>query len=438
MKYIKTGAIHKASLLTLLLLLLFAIPLYAGSGDIVIPANPNIADRRDYVADPAGLVPAIDKAEANATLYALRLKTSVEAAAVVVPTIGDLTPAEYCEKVFTAWGLGKRDKDNGVLLLIDTGGRQAFIMTGYGAEGALPDITCADIINTTVVPAMKEGDLGKALTSAVSKISEVLSDPAVAEELRSQQADNFSGREGALPTLDPKTLRTALYWLAALAFLFGLVCMLRDIRNSRKLDNYDRSMIWRRHLTAYWIAAALSLGTGVIFALVALFSYRRARNAKVKCPVCGEKMEKLDEASDNEYLSSSQDLEERLNTVDYDVWRCPKCHAVERFPYRTRQLTYSECPKCHTVAMRLKNDVTVRPATTVSSGTGVRTYECLFCHHEEKKPYTIPRKPDRTAAAVAAGAAARASRGSRGFGGGGFGGGFGGGRTGGGGGGGRW
>ena len=153
-------------------------------------------------------------------------------------------------------------------------------------------------------------------------------------------------------------------------------------------------------------------------------------------------MHRLPEEKDNELLTPSQDLEERLDTVDYDVWECPECGTVERFPFKVKQTKYTECPACHTIAMTLESDRVVHPATTRREGYGVKTYECKFCGHRTDKGYRIPRKEDpaamAAAAAVLGAAASRRGGGGGGFGGGGFGGGFGGGATGGGGAGGSW
>ena len=199
-------------------------------------------------------------------------------------------------------------------------------------------------------------------------------------------------------------------------------------------------MIWYGHRTAYWIIAVCSLGLGLVPALLAEWQYRNARNKPMKCPSCGAKMRKLSEEEDNELLNPSQDFEEKIKTVDYDVWVCPECGVVERYPFRAKQLKYTECPKCHTIAMCLVRDHTIVPATTRQTGVGERIYECQFCHYRENKRYTIPKKDDGSAAALAAGAILGSGRrgGGGGFGGGGFGGGFGGGSTGGGGASGGW
>ena len=64
--------------------------------------------------------------------------------------------------------------------------------------------------------------------------------------------------------------------------------------------------------------------------MLAFYIYRRWRTRKLKCPVCGTGMKRLPEDKDNLLLTDSQDFEEKIRTVDYDVWECPRCGAVER------------------------------------------------------------------------------------------------------------
>lgn len=96
--------------------------------------NVQIADRRAYVSDPANLLSPDVKAQVNRRLYELRQKTSVEAVVAIPPEIGDISAQEWCEQLFTSWGIGKSDKDNGVLVMVSPGSRTAFIMPGYGVE----------------------------------------------------------------------------------------------------------------------------------------------------------------------------------------------------------------------------------------------------------------------------------------------------------------
>ena len=427
-------------IITLLCLIVFLTSAATGAGYRVYSPgdlpNPNVADRREFVADPSGVLSASERRQVNEKLYDLRQNTTAEMAVAIVPSTGDIPVEEFATDLFTRWGIGKADKDNGVLLLIALEQRKAWIATGYGVEGVLPDVSCATILRRTVVPAMKEGNAAEGIEAAVSDVYGALTDPAVAEELRSSQPDSYGA---ATDVLSAEVIWDFVVIVATCAFLFSMVLFLYDVWSLRRRDRYQKAMAWRRQLPAFWWAALISLGSGVVFALLALWRYRAARDGRRKCETCGHLMKKLGEEEDNALLSPSQDFEEKLKTVDYDVWECPHCHTVERFPFKEKQMRYSECPRCHTVARTLVCDRVVQPATTRSEGSGFHEYECLFCHYRDLKPYRIPRKTDDAAAAAVLGAALGSSLGrGGGGGGGGFGGGFGGGSTGGGGGGASW
>ena len=422
------------SIFVMMLLTFVAIARDYAPSDI---PNPNVADRRVYVADPENRLSASAKAEVNNMLYSLRSSSTGEVAVAVVPSIGDYALEDFSEQLFERWGLGKADKDNGVLILIALDERKARIQTGYGVEGVLPDISAKKIIDRSVIPYMREGNLDAAVVAVASDVANVLSDPAAAEELRSSQREAWENSEGGITGED---IRTFVNWIIGILFLFAMGLFMRDCLVARHKDRYRKALIWHNHRVTYWILALATLGLGLIPAGLAEWMRWRARNKPLKCPSCGSKMHKLNEQEDNALLTPSQDFEERLNTVDYDVWVCDECGSVERYPFPTKQMKYTECPECHTIAMCEVRDHTLVPATVHSQGTGEKIYECQFCHHQNRRRYVIPKKPDPAAAAVVAGAILGSSgRGGSGFGGGGgFGGGFGGGHTGGGGASGGW
>lgn len=428
--------IMKYRLLSFLLIVCVVCGMHA---QVYTPAempNVQVADLNQYVSDPGHLLSSATAAEVNSRLKSLREQTTVEMVVAIPPEIGDESPNEWCEQLFTLWGIGKTDKDNGVLLMISPGSRSAFIMPGYGVEGVLTDIACNNIFTKTIVPAMRDNDLDKAVLDASSLIVTALEDPAVAEELRSSEEDNFSV---AFEGLDPAVIWTFIRYVAGAMLLLSVVMFCFDCYNTRKYkSNYTKAEFWRSHLVTYFWLGLLSVGAGLVVFILAFLRYRFLRTRRIKCSTCGAMMHRLPEDKDNELLSDSQDFEEKLNTVDYDVWECPECGTIERFPFRTRQKKYTECPSCHTVAMCLDHDAVIRPATIRSEGVGEKVYECRFCHYRDRRPYRIPRKEDPSAALAAAAAIGSMGRGGHGGGGGGFGGGFGGGATGGGGAGGSW
>ena len=91
-------------------------------------------------------------------LVAFDDSTSTQIAVVIIPTLDGNEIADYNVKLYRAWGVGGKEKSNGAVLLIAKGDRKLNITTGYGLEGALPDITCKQIIEDIIVPKFKGDD----------------------------------------------------------------------------------------------------------------------------------------------------------------------------------------------------------------------------------------------------------------------------------------
>lgn len=405
--------------------------------------NPNLANRYEYVADPENRLSASTRSKVNATLQALRDSTSAEVAVAVVPSIGDYTVEDFSEKVFTRWGLGKKDKDNGVLLLISPDSREVRIQTGYGSEGVLPDITCGHIINEAVITNMREDCLDCAVEEATAMIAKIMTDPEYAEELRSEESDNFFGDEDAPVTKED--IMIFLGSIAAILWIIAAVAYISYRRKTRKMTSKsDKALEWRSSLSLLGFLSVGTVGTSLPFYLLALYHYRKARYGKRRCDNCGGVMTFVKGSEALGALTPSQQFEEKLGSVHYDVHRCRKCGNTEVTPYPSRNTRYTKCPHCGTRAYYFIGNTTLRQPTYTHDGEGVAQYKCLYCGNHDDKGFRIPKK-DLAAAAATAAAVAAASRrrgGGDGFGGGfgsgGFGGGFGGGMTGGGGASGRW
>ena len=92
------------------------------------------------VVDNAEILrPADARARSRNTLKAHEQKTTNQIAVLTVPTIGDDSIEEYAVRVFEAWKLGQKGKDNGVLVVVAPKDRKMRIEVGYGLEGTLTD-----------------------------------------------------------------------------------------------------------------------------------------------------------------------------------------------------------------------------------------------------------------------------------------------------------
>ena len=75
---------------------------------------------------------------------------------LTVPTIAAESIEDYAVKVFEAWKLGQKGKDNGVLVVVVPQDRKMRIEVGYGLEGTLTDVTCGRIIRNVMTPRVQD------------------------------------------------------------------------------------------------------------------------------------------------------------------------------------------------------------------------------------------------------------------------------------------
>jgi uncharacterized protein len=101
-------------------------------------------------------------------------------------------------------------------------------------------------------------------------------------------------------------------------------------------------------------------------------------------------MERLDEAADDAHLTEAEKVEERVKSVDYDVWACPSCSETLKLRYGTFFTSYARCPRCEAKTLR-STTRTVQAATTSSSGLARVTENCAHCPHSHTYTKTIPR-----------------------------------------------
>lgn len=77
---------------------------------------------------------------------------------MTVPDVAPSLPKAFTTELFNAWEIGKKGKDNGVLVMVSKGDRRVEIETGYGIEAILPDARVGKIIRTEMIPAFKQED----------------------------------------------------------------------------------------------------------------------------------------------------------------------------------------------------------------------------------------------------------------------------------------
>ena len=131
-------------------------------------------------------------------LVAFNDSTSTQISIVIVPTLDGYDKADYAQRLGDKWGIGKKGLNNGVLILIkpNTSGSkgEVQIATGYGLEGAIPDITCGEIVDYEILPAFRAGDYFTGLSNATNTLMSLARGEFSAAEY-GQKAKKSSGKE---------------------------------------------------------------------------------------------------------------------------------------------------------------------------------------------------------------------------------------------------
>jgi uncharacterized protein len=333
----------------LLLALLGALCLLPISAALAQSAYPERADR--FVNDTARLLTDADRVAMRARQQNLLATRGVELVVVTIRSLGDYdvperTIEDFATKLFNTWGIGDRDRDDGVLLLVAAEDRKVRIEVGSG-YGAGYDAAMKRVIDDTILPPFRVGDYSQGIAAGVDGITAALeAPPAVANSAQPAPAESLGAANPAVQAGD------------------------------------DASNI---PLYVGGAGALGALGAGAV-------AYRRYRRARPRtCAQCSSQMTRLDESADDLHLESGQKLEEFLGSVDYDVWRCAGCgnHSIEQ--YASWFSSYGRCPGCGHRTVEKRERVLVAP-TYSSSGRKEIERTCRNCAYHRTDVVTLPRR----------------------------------------------
>jgi uncharacterized protein len=157
----------------LLLALFVALLTTVGFGQVekYIPPRPVPAK---LVNDLAQLLSPDQVEFLERKLVAYDDSTSNQIAIVTVKDLHDYAAVDFATALGRQWGVGGKEFNNGIVILVSTGGgegnRDAFIATGYGLEGAIPDITANTILQNELIPSLVAGDYFQGFNKATDAI----------------------------------------------------------------------------------------------------------------------------------------------------------------------------------------------------------------------------------------------------------------------------
>jgi uncharacterized protein len=147
----------------------------------VAAAQIAIPPLKSPVTDLTGTLDAQQRSALEQTILEFEKRKGAQIAVLMVPTTQPETVEQYAVRAQEAWQIGRKDIDDGVLLVIGKDDRRLHIETGYGLEGALPDAIAKRIIDEDIVPRFRQNDFYGGIRAGIDRIMRIIEGEALPE-----------------------------------------------------------------------------------------------------------------------------------------------------------------------------------------------------------------------------------------------------------------
>ena len=234
--------------------------------------NPKNDGLGNYVCNPNGIISPDDVTYLNQCASRLETNTGVELCVVAIDNIGDYDAFDFTYELFQRWGIGKKGKNTGVLMILVLDSRDIRIMTGGGIEGVLTDAVCNRIIQKDMMPTLRKGDYSGGLCVGALRIYEICTDGDAPEELRN--ASSVTNRYGYANAEDGEP--DIVSWGCVALCLGVLILLLWLINRPKRCPQCGKRQLRKTSSRVLRAATYANAGAGV-------YTYR--------CKHCGYKTE---------------------------------------------------------------------------------------------------------------------------------------------------
>lgn len=187
------------------------LTLFSGQAHALdVPAAPTL---ETPIVDQTGTLTPEQVKQLATQIATSRKEKSYQIGILIVSSVGNDEYLEgYSLKVSREWGIGEKDKSNGVLLLVAIDDRKLRIEVGRGLEGDLTDVKANRIIRNVITPKFKEGKYYEGISEGINSIQlAVANKPDPAAEKEAAEPVDWS----AIITMGMFTVIGALSWLGA-------------------------------------------------------------------------------------------------------------------------------------------------------------------------------------------------------------------------------
>lgn len=186
-------------------------------------ADPTFPALTGRIVDEAGLIKPEDIAALTDELAALEQKSTDQVAVVTLKSLQGYPIEDYGYRLGRKWGIGQKDKDNGVLLIVAPNERKVRIEVGRRLEPVLTDAMSKLIIENAILPEFRKGDFSAGIRAGVRDIKDVLLGDADAVKDRARHARNDQA-------LDFWSIMLIIFWISVA--LFVIFAVVQSINNA--------------------------------------------------------------------------------------------------------------------------------------------------------------------------------------------------------------
>lgn len=167
--------------------LLFALllPISAFAQEDCLPKSSN-----RLVNDFTGTISGKQNQALEEELRKFNRETSNQMVVIITNELCNYEPMEYATNIGHSWGVGQKEFDNGIVLLVSPKHRKTFIAVGYGLEGAIPDAIAKRIVNQELLPNFRNDDYYGGITAATGVLMQLAKGEINAEDYGGSKGDN--------------------------------------------------------------------------------------------------------------------------------------------------------------------------------------------------------------------------------------------------------
>jgi uncharacterized protein len=283
------------------------------------------------------------------------IRSRGEALDVAIVQRSEGPPREYATGIFNHWGIGDSERNRGVLIFVAIADRKAEIVLGDGINSAEVRFLTDQIMQDDMVPEFKRGNYAMGAFRGATAVSQKLFGFSRVP-LESESAG------------DPQSEVEAL----------------QEARSGQNTERVAKA----KELPSYYAVAGFAMLAAPFALLAWMFKVIFGRGKSRRCRQCRTQMALLDEHKDDDYLNHAERIEERLDSVRYDVWLCLECNHVDKLSKEPWFKAHNRCPQCQAKTFQSQKHE-IQAAGFHTDGRGEIRSECLACGYKQTNAYTI-------------------------------------------------